>query len=155
MKRLSPLLNWATALLAIHLFLLVCLVPYKSVFLSHSGVFRVAALDRAQVIDENALRDFNPDLASNLRYNVGVWITEKYARALDRFWLCEVVFTLGGLILVVAMKRRLAAMERAQSPEDTIGEIARVSWRRKSLILLAFTILAFSILALLYLLVPF
>jgi len=49
---------------------------YVAWIASLGGPVRVTELDRNQVIDEAKLRKFSPQLAENLRGNVGNWIQE-------------------------------------------------------------------------------
>jgi len=48
---------------------------------STGGPSRVTTLDRAGIIDEAKLAETYPGLASNLRYNLGMWIPEKERKA--------------------------------------------------------------------------
>ena len=58
---------------------------YAGVVVSLQGPLRVAALDRAQVFNEERLREFNPELAENIRPNLGRWIPQGERKAAIRF----------------------------------------------------------------------
>jgi len=49
---------------------------YATWLLPVEAPMRVTALDRAGIIDEGKLRETYPDLAENIRWNLGRWITE-------------------------------------------------------------------------------
>ena len=55
--------------------------PYLDWVVRMDAPLRMTELDRAGVIDEGKLRQWRPDLAENLRRNLGLWVAEQDHRA--------------------------------------------------------------------------
>ena len=68
---------------------LLCLIGlgiflvYNNYVISLDAPLKVTALDRAGVINEDQLRDSFPELAGDVRRELGLWITEKQRSATD------------------------------------------------------------------------
>lgn len=67
---------------------------------------QVTALDRAGVIDETKLRQSYPDLAQDLRLNLGLWIAEKELRTARIAFGAGIAFIAANLLLMLLLGRR-------------------------------------------------
>ena len=73
-----------------------------SIMGSRSASMRVTALDRAGVLNEEALQEKFPELAKNIRYSVGRWIVEdEQHRAVVAAWLGFVIVVTNVILLQI------------------------------------------------------
>ena len=76
---------------------------YQRVFLSVAGAKYVTTLDRAGVLLEERLVEYDPNLAHNMRYSVGNYITQDYEHALSVALLIWAVVV--GINLYIFLRR--------------------------------------------------
>ncbi len=87
---------------------LVLFFAYQRVFLSVSGAKYVTTLDRAGVLSEERLAEYDPSLAHNMRYSVGNYITQDHDQALSvalLIWAVVVVVNLAIFFRRKAVRR--------------------------------------------------
>lgn len=65
---------------------------------------RVAELDRVGVFNKEKLKDFNPGLANNLRYNVGYYIAEHERNGMKLFSIVGIITALINIIFIVLFR---------------------------------------------------
>ena len=82
---------------------------YVSLITSLNGPLRVTAIDRVGAIDEAALRQAYPDLAVNLRHNLGMWIAEKERQAACSAMRMGVVVAGANIAMVLLLWRTKSA----------------------------------------------
>ena len=81
---------------------------------------RVTDLDRNGVINEDKLQECHPELAKNLRHNLGVWISEEEHRTTIKVAVLGVAVT--GLNLFVLLVCRIVCTNRAVVSVGTGGD---------------------------------
>lgn len=74
---------------------------------------RVTELDRNQIIDEAKLREYRPDLAVNMRHDLGLWIAESQRVGCVR--LAQAGLALSAIQILVAF----FALKTAKRPPHT------------------------------------
>ncbi len=88
---------------------------YHYVLVGLSAPMRVTELDRAGVINEEALKKAFPDLAVNTRVEVGRWIAEDERQAASDAILAGLCLSVVNLALSVALYRRRRAGVRTDA----------------------------------------
>ena len=95
-----------TAVLVLQFIVFILYIPYNKFLLQTSVISRVASLDRAQVISETELREFDPTLVENIRYRLGLWICNDYVRAVDVLACIGLFGTTVALVTTTMMARK-------------------------------------------------
>ncbi len=75
---------------------------YASWLAPFGSMGRVTELDRAGIIDASKLKAFSPALASNVRYNLAMWIAERERGACVFNAICGLIVCCVNLGAVVA-----------------------------------------------------
>lgn len=86
---------------AVAMVLLIALWVYAARVVPLAGASRITTLDRAGVINEEALREHFPQLAENMRYNLGMW-TEAPGRSAAVKTAMLGTFVVAGNLAIVA-----------------------------------------------------
>ncbi|MEX0704681.1 MAG: hypothetical protein WD069_21455 [Planctomycetales bacterium] len=91
---------------------------HAAVLASMGGPSRVTELDRNGVFDEANLRAYSPQLAENLRYNVGHWIQEPTRSTAILYSYC-----LGGLAALNIIGFHLLNIRRSVGRSRTSARV--------------------------------
>jgi hypothetical protein len=95
---------------------------YAASVASIGGPARVTDLDRAGVIDKEKLRQSYPELAEDVRNNVGRWIQKAERDAAVRFAQCGIILaSVNALGLYISRKR----VARKSQPGESLVARAR------------------------------
>jgi hypothetical protein len=74
--------------------------------IDHAASFRVTELDRSQIINEAKLQQYRPDLAANLRLNLGLWIAESERASNVRTAQVGIIFCVVQILFVSLALRK-------------------------------------------------
>ena len=89
----------------------IAAIFYASVLLTTKSCTYVTALDRAGVISEARLREFDPNLAQHIRRNLGPYITQAHQRfVLHMLWI-GIGLTASNIVLFVGLRHLGRASE--------------------------------------------
>jgi hypothetical protein len=94
----------------------VFIISWVSIYwvISLNAPLRVTELDRAQVINEVKLREFNTVLAENIRGNLGRWIVEEESNAAIHCSLFGVAVGLINIFLLHFSKRNVVLAKKIE-----------------------------------------
>jgi hypothetical protein len=111
--------SWRGLLLGLNLlvfFVFGWFVFHAAVLAALGGPSRITELDRAGVIDEAKLKEYNPVLADNLRHTLGIWVAENERHAAVRSALCGLAAALLNVVLLsIAIARAKPSQRRSPS----------------------------------------
>jgi len=96
-----PVLVWN----AVAILFFATVWAYAAWVASLDACMRVTSLDRAGVINEAKLREAWPNLAVNLRHDLGMWISEKPRKTACFAAVAGAVVAAGNLVLVLLLCR--------------------------------------------------
>jgi hypothetical protein len=94
---------------------------YASILAPMGSAGRVTQLDRAQVIDETKLAEFDPALATNVRHNLGAWIAEREHGAAAFSAVCGVLLCAANLTAILVAAANRNGTGQAEGPEQALS----------------------------------
>jgi hypothetical protein len=112
------------ALNSIALALFAASYVYVRVFAPIATSRNITAMDRAGVFCEDKLREFDPQLAANIRHNVGPFIAKDYRHAVALVLSVAVATSAVTLVLLVLVGRVSGRSQRMTGSDDGPGSVA-------------------------------